>query len=80
MKLYATTTSDRASKGQGGNKQLSTEFYVGDKRQPELAGVVTLKVIGPDIFEIMIDFQCLPATFKCQLNEWGNIVSDLERL
>jgi len=26
MKLYATTTSERASKGQGGNKQVRTEY------------------------------------------------------
>lgn len=28
MKLYATTTSERASKGQGGNKFLKVEFQI----------------------------------------------------
>jgi hypothetical protein len=31
MKLYATTTSERATKGQGGNKYLSIEVLDGDK-------------------------------------------------
>lgn len=31
MKLYATTTSERASKGQGGNEYLHIEIKVNDK-------------------------------------------------
>ena len=31
MKLYATTTSERASKGQGGNKFLELRANVGDQ-------------------------------------------------
>ncbi len=27
MKLYATTTSERASKGQGGNKYVRTDYF-----------------------------------------------------
>ena len=34
MKLYATTTSERASKGQGGNKYLDIEILVGNKNNP----------------------------------------------
>lgn len=35
MKLYATTTSERASKGQGGNKWLRVELQaeIGGKRE-----------------------------------------------
>ena len=29
MKLYATTTSERATKGQGGNKQVAVTFQIG---------------------------------------------------
>ena len=32
MKLYATVTSERASKGQGGNKFLDVAVLVGDAR------------------------------------------------
>lgn len=33
MKLYATTTSERASKGQGGNEKLEIEIQVGSQRK-----------------------------------------------
>lgn len=33
MKLYATTTSERASKGQGGNNRLDTIITDSDKNQ-----------------------------------------------
>ena len=33
MKLYATTTSERASKGQGGNDYLETLYNIADKDQ-----------------------------------------------
>ena len=36
MKLYATTTSERASKGQGGNKYLDIDIYVGNAKNPHL--------------------------------------------
>src|SRR5260221_12211558 len=32
MKLYATVTSERASKGQGGNKYLTIKLQAGDDR------------------------------------------------
>jgi hypothetical protein len=32
MKLYATTTSERATSGQGGNRFLKIELQVGKKR------------------------------------------------
>lgn len=34
MKLYATTTSERASKGQGGNKFIEIELKAGDYTTP----------------------------------------------
>lgn len=34
MKLYATVTSERASKGQGGNKFIVVEFKAGDRVKP----------------------------------------------
>lgn len=43
MKLYATTTSERASKGQGGNEYLSIDILVGDKRSPFLLGKVRVE-------------------------------------
>lgn len=36
MELYATTTSERASKGQGGNKFLTVEINIHDKLKPAL--------------------------------------------
>jgi hypothetical protein len=42
MKLYATATSERASKGQGGNKFLDVEFFIGDSKQPRLIGTCSL--------------------------------------
>lgn len=38
MKLYATTTSERASKGQGGNRYLKTVFTI-DKQEDEQLNV-----------------------------------------
>ncbi len=32
MKLYATTTSERASKGQGGNKYLNIDIFMGSAK------------------------------------------------
>ncbi|MEB3215572.1 MAG: hypothetical protein VKN72_04815 [Nostocales cyanobacterium 94392] len=34
MKLYATITSDRASKGQGGNKFITIDLFHGDSKNP----------------------------------------------
>lgn len=34
MKLYAKIESDRASKGQGGNKQLNLFIYIDDRDKP----------------------------------------------
>lgn len=37
MKLYATTTSERASKGQGGNKLLNIDITAGNSRDKVLS-------------------------------------------
>ena len=42
MKLYATTTSERASKGQGGNKFLKIELSAGDKNNPVNMGLIEM--------------------------------------
>lgn len=34
MRLYATTTSERATKGQGGNKQLDIDILICDRNTP----------------------------------------------
>jgi len=49
MKLYATTTSDRASKGQGGNKHLSVELLADTINGRELVGIATMEVQGDTI-------------------------------
>jgi len=38
MKLYATTTSERASKGQGGNKYINFEITAGENQTVMLYG------------------------------------------
>lgn len=40
MKLYATVTSERASKGQGGNNELVINITVGNKSRREIANIV----------------------------------------
>lgn len=40
MKLYATTTSERASKGQGGNNELVINITVGNTTRREIANIV----------------------------------------
>lgn len=35
MKLYATTTSERASKGQGGNDYIETNYYITSQEKPQ---------------------------------------------
>ena len=44
MKLYATVTSERASKGQGGNEWIEVELKVEDRVTP--IGYIMLDYIG----------------------------------
>lgn len=43
MKLYATITSERASKGQGGNQRLDTVYTVGKSRREFMRIQMTVK-------------------------------------
>lgn len=40
MNLYATTTSERASKGQGGNKELVVNLKIDPERRMEIGNIV----------------------------------------
>jgi hypothetical protein len=42
MKLYATVSSERAAKGQGGNRIITTELLVGDKNNSKQIATITL--------------------------------------
>ena len=41
MKLYTTVTSERATKGQGGNKQLNLAIYIDDRKSPRFRMFIT---------------------------------------
>lgn len=49
MKLYATVTSERASKGQGGNQFIDIDLTVGEERID--AGRIMIKTTG-DVYWI----------------------------
>ncbi len=40
MKLYATVTSERASKGQGGNKQITINLQIDPVKRKEVGNLV----------------------------------------
>jgi len=56
MKLYGTIESERASKGQGGNKKLEGEFFVGDKNDSKLICRVELAEITEGNFQAVVHF------------------------
>jgi len=43
MKLYATMQSERATKGQGGNKFIIVTLFIGGKNLPKKAVTITLE-------------------------------------
>ena len=43
MKLYATITSERATKGQGGNQFINIDLLIGEAKNPIDAGRVSMK-------------------------------------
>ena len=43
MKLYAKIKSERASKGQGGNKYIEINLLIGNAKNPTLAGTIYLE-------------------------------------
>lgn len=46
MKLYAKVSSERATKGQGGNQFINIDLLVGSADNPIDAGRVSMKVCG----------------------------------
>lgn len=42
MKLYATVTSERATKNQGGNQYIRTDYYVGSRDKSVWVATATL--------------------------------------
>ena len=57
MKLYATTTSERASKGQGGNEYLETVYNIMDKNTPSYrVRVINDEEIGKIYFTVEVFF------------------------
>lgn len=54
MKLYATVTSERASKGQGGNKYIDINLNVGSATESEHFANVRLNIID-GVYTLWID-------------------------
>lgn len=67
MKLYATTKSERASKGQGGNDFLDIDIFIIDKNNP----THNLRVFQNDIGHIWIKFS------KYQFGKLQELTSDV---
>ena len=61
MKLYATVTSERATKGQGGNEHVTIELTAGNAKEPVWMGSITMREIAPDTFQV---FYTAPRTGK----------------
>lgn len=53
MKLYATITSERASKSQGGNKRLDISIIVGSESEQHEAGVVSVREKDKGVFVVL---------------------------
>lgn len=46
MKLYATVTSERASKGQGGNEYIEIDIFVGSRENSVTLARLTVRPLG----------------------------------
>lgn len=55
MKLYATITSERASKGQGGNKFIKISLLVGNKLSPALMAHLELTRKDDTHYDLWLD-------------------------
>jgi len=57
MKLYATTTSERASKGQGGNKYICIQLLAGKKRKviADIELFYKRNQYGVDTYTLLLD-------------------------
>jgi hypothetical protein len=65
MKLYATTTSERASKGQGGNHKLVINLQIDSKKRMEIGNLVltcTTYPKGNDVYDLVY----YPINSNCQ--------------
>lgn len=52
MKLYATTTSERATKGQGGNNHIKVDLFVGSTADSRQVATVTLVALSNGGYEL----------------------------
>lgn len=68
MKLYATVTSERASKGQGGNEYLSIHIRKAGDRDND-AMVITAYPDGDIVINHDEDVRVLTSTFKGEKEE-----------
>ena len=68
MKLYATVSSDRASKGQGGNKDIRIDLFAGSAKNSVKIAEVILENDGDEQYSLYAttltlgeDNQCIDA-------------------
>ena len=61
MKLYAKTTSERASKGQGGNKKLEINLTIDDKLRKEIGNLIMTydNIEGYSVYYYPINSNCV---------------------
>lgn len=53
MKLYATTTSERASKGQGGNNEIAITLNVGSANDSRTVALIKIVALVGGGYEIL---------------------------
>lgn len=54
MRLYATVKSERATKGQGGNKEIVVEFYVGSSNKSTKIAEAILTPQGEEAYKLLV--------------------------
>lgn len=69
MKLYATVTSERASKGQGGNKEITATIDIGGKEKPVTVVRVTVFALENGLYELTANLAGHRYTAKIQDRE-----------
>lgn len=52
MKLYAQVSSDRAIKGQGGNKWIETALFVGSADDPRKIGTLSIHALPEGTYDV----------------------------
>lgn len=57
MNLYATVTSERATKGQGGNKHVVVDLKVGGAAASRIAAIVSLIYEGKDRNKLILEVE-----------------------